>query len=210
VVPEAIDTLKGASMAKAQQPTAQDVDVVDVLIAQHSLIRDLFEEVKTAQGEAQEEAFHRLRRMLAVHETAEEEVVHPVARRTLDGGDDGLVDDRLAEENEAKKMLGELEGMAPGKPDFMELLDKLRMAVLAHARSEERCEFAKLRDKTDLNTLRAMAVSVKAAEAFAPTHPHAGVESATANLAAGPIAALVDRVKDAVRGTSGSSDDPGS
>ena len=34
----------------------------------------------------------------------------------------------------------------------------------------------KLREKTDLSTLRAMAASVKAAEAFAPTHPHAGVE----------------------------------
>jgi hypothetical protein len=53
-----------------------------------------------------------------------------------------------------------------------------------------------------------MAAAVKAAEAFAPTHPHAGVESATANLAAGPIAALVDRVKDAVRGTNGQSEDP--
>jgi hemerythrin superfamily protein len=195
-------------MAQTRQVTAEQVDVVDLLIAQHSLIRDLFEEVKTAQGEAQEEAFHRLRRMLAVHETAEEEVVHPVARRMLSGGNDGLVDDRLAEENEAKKMLGELEGMQPGKPDFMELLTKLRMAVLAHARSEERYEFMKLREKTDLNTLRAMAASVKAAEAFAPTHPHAGVESATANLMAGPIAALVDRVKDAVRGTSGTTNDP--
>ncbi|MGB6165925.1 MAG: hemerythrin domain-containing protein [Pseudonocardiaceae bacterium] len=64
-------------MAQTQQVTAEQVDVIDLLIAQHSLIRDLFEEVKTAQGEAQEEAFHRLRRMLAVHETAEEEVVHP-------------------------------------------------------------------------------------------------------------------------------------
>ncbi|MBV8540210.1 MAG: hemerythrin domain-containing protein [Pseudonocardiales bacterium] len=187
---------------------AEQVDVVDLLTAQHSLIRDLFEEVKTAQGEAREEAFHRLRRMLAVHETAEEEVVHPIARHVLDGGDDGLVDDRLAEENEAKKMLGELEGMQPGKPDFMELLDRLRMAVLAHARSEERYEFMKLRDKTDPSTLRAMAASVKVAEAFAPTHPHAGVESATANLVAGPITALVDRVRDAVRGTSGTTDDP--
>lgn len=42
--------------------------------------------------------------MLAVHETAEEEVVHPAARRTLAGGNE-LVDDRLAEESEAKDML---------------------------------------------------------------------------------------------------------
>lgn len=195
-------------MAEAPQLAAQDVDVIDVLIAQHSLIRDLFDDVKATQGQAQQEAFHRLRHMLAVHETAEEQVVHPAARRTLAGGNDGLVDDRLAEENEAKKMLGELENLQPGDTGFLELLDKLRMAVLAHARSEERYEFMQLRNKLDPSTLRSMANAVKAAEALAPTHPHAGVESAGANLLAGPIASIVDRVKDAVRGTSGRSDDP--
>jgi hemerythrin superfamily protein len=195
-------------MVQAQRPAAEDVDVVDVLIAQHSLIRDLFDEVKTTRGKAQQDAFHRLRQTLAVHETAEEEVVHPTARRALDGGNDGLVDDRLAEENEDKKMVTEMEGMSPGQLGFSGQLDKLRMAVLAHARAEERYEFMQLRDKSDPSTLRAMAASVKAAEAFAPTHPHAGVESAAANLAAGPLAAIVDRVKDAVRNTSGESDDP--
>jgi hemerythrin superfamily protein len=195
-------------MAQAHQLTAEDVDVVEVLIAQHSLIRDLFAEVKATQGQAQQEAFHRLRHMLAVHETAEEEVVHPAARLALAGGNDGLVDDRLAEENEAKKMLTELEGMQPGQPGFSDRLDTLRLAVLAHARSEERYEFMQLRERLGPSRLRAMAASVKAAEAFAPTHPHADVESATANLMAGPIAAIVDRVRDAIQGTSGRSDDP--
>jgi hemerythrin superfamily protein len=195
-------------MVQTQQLTAEDLDVVDLLIAQHSRIRDLFAEVKAAQGEGQQEAFHRLRRMLAVHETAEEEVVHPAARMVLAGGNAGLVDDRLAEENEAKKMLSELEGMQPGQPGFSDRLEKLRLAVLEHARAEERYEFMRLRDKLDRSRLRAMAASVKAAEAFAPTHPHPGVESATANLAVGPIAAIVDRVRDAIQGTSGQSDDP--
>lgn len=44
-----------------------------------------------------------------------------------------------------------------------------------------------------------MAKAVKAAEAMAPTRPHPGVESATANVALGPVAALMDRTKDAVR-----------
>jgi hypothetical protein len=191
------------------QVISQEVDVVDLLIQQHSLIRDLFDEVRSTQpAEAQQEAFYRLRRMLAVHETAEEEVVHPAARRVLAGGNDGLVDDRLAEENEAKQLLSQLEGLQAGEPGFLELLDDLRLAVLVHARSEERYEFMQLRAKLDAATLQAMATAVRAAEAFAPTHPHAGVESATANLAAGPIAAIVDRVKDAVRGTSGKTNDP--
>lgn len=44
-----------------------------------------------------------------------------------------------------------------------------------------------------------MAKGVKAAEAMAPTRPHPGVESAAENVALGPVAALMDRTKDAVR-----------
>lgn len=46
--------------------------------------------------------------MLAVHETAEEEIVHPAARRALPDGE-AIVKARLQEENEAKKALAELE-----------------------------------------------------------------------------------------------------
>jgi hypothetical protein len=48
-----------------------------------------------------------------------------------------------------------------------------------------------------------MASAVRAAEAMAPTHPHPGVESMTANLMAGPIASVVDRTRDAVRAVLG-------
>jgi hypothetical protein len=34
---------------------------------------------------------------------------------------------------------------------------------------------------------------------MAPTHPHPGVESQAANMAAGPMAALIDRTRDAVK-----------
>ena len=195
-------------MAEAQAINGFEGDVVDLLMAQHGLIRDLFEEVKTAAGDRQVEAFHRLRHMLAVHETAEEPLVHPAARQAVSGGNDGLVDDRLAEEKAAKKALSRLEQLRPGEPEFLEQLDDLRLAVLAHARAEERYEFTRLREKLDRATLTDMAASVKAAEAVAPTHPHPGVESAAANLLVGPLAAVTDRVKDAIRGTTGHSDDP--
>ncbi|MER7006426.1 hypothetical protein ABT297_25775 [Dactylosporangium sp. NPDC000555] len=38
-----------------------------------------------------------------------------------------------------------------------------------------------------------------AAEAVAPTRPHPGMQSAKGNIAAGPVLAVVDRVRDAVR-----------
>lgn len=44
-----------------------------------------------------------------------------------------------------------------------------------------------------------MVPAVRAAEAVAPTRPHPGVESATANTVAGPLLSLFDRTRDLVR-----------
>ena len=182
-----------------QQAMPQN-DVVDLLIHQHGRIRDLFDEVENHTGPERRDAFSRLVRLLAVHETAEEEIVHPLARRVLPGGAE-IVDDRLREEHDAKKMLSRLEGMDLESPRFLTELDKLRVAVLTHARAEERYEFHRIRDELGDAQRRALAVAVRLAEAVAPTHPHPGVESATMNLMAGPFAAITDRVRDLIRRT---------
>ncbi|MGK5637527.1 hemerythrin domain-containing protein [Streptomyces sp. URMC 126] len=185
----------GRLMEGAPDP---DTDVVGLLTAQHGWIRDLFDEVERTEGDERRDAFRRLVRLLAVHETAEEEVVHPFVRRSVDGGKD-IAEDRLAEEREAKEALKRLDGMDPDDPEFLPGLLALRSAVTEHARAEERYEFAQLRRLDDPGKLAAMARSVKAAEAMAPTRPHPGVEGAAKNMTLGPLAALVDRTRDAVR-----------
>jgi hemerythrin superfamily protein len=183
---------------QAGDDQAKDTDVVALLMRQHGDIRNLFDEVEAGTGEERREAFRRLLRLLAVHETAEEEVVHPFARRAVDGGRQ-IVEDRLAEEKAAKETLAALDEMDTDDPKFMPLLRQLRTDVQEHARAEERYEFSHIRRSTDLTSLAAMAKAVKAAEAMAPTRPHPGVESGAANVALGPMAALMDRTKDAVR-----------
>lgn len=172
-------------------------DVIDLLRAQHGRIRDLFDEVLHSDGTERRDAFRELVRLLAVHETAEEEIDHPVARR-FPGGD-GIVDDRLAEEREAKELLAELDGMDTDDPAFLKSVDKLRMDVLTHARAEERYEFDRIRGEFSPEQLRGFAAAVRAAEATAPTHPRPGVESAKKNMLVGPPAALMDRVRDLIR-----------
>ncbi|MDQ0384552.1 hemerythrin superfamily protein [Streptomyces sp. DSM 42143] len=177
---------------------AKDDDVVALLMRQHGDIRNLFDEVEATQGEERRDAFRRLVRLLAVHETAEEEVLHPFARKSFPGGEQ-VVKDRLAEEKAAKETLSALDEMDTDDPKFMPQLLKLRKDVQAHARAEERYEFTHIRRSTDVTNLAAMAKAVKAAEAMAPTRPHPGVESGAKNMALGPVAALMDRTKDAVR-----------
>ncbi|MET9544320.1 hemerythrin domain-containing protein [Streptomyces sp. NPDC006627] len=176
----------------------KDTDVVSLLMRQHGDIRNLFDEVERTNGEERRDAFRRLVRLLAVHETAEEEVVHPFARRALPGGEQ-VIKDRLAEERAAKETLAALDDLDTDDPKFMPQLLKLRKDVQEHARAEERYEFSHIRRSTDSANLAAMAKAVKAAEAMAPTRPHPGVESGAANMALGPVAALMDRTKDAVR-----------
>ncbi|MDQ0585430.1 hemerythrin domain-containing protein [Streptomyces rishiriensis] len=190
-------------MSDLQTPHAgddksKDDDVVALLMRQHGDIRNLFDEVEATEGEERRDAFRRLVRLLAVHETAEEEVVHPFARRALSGGEK-VVEDRLAEERAAKETLASLDDMDTDDPKFMLQLLKLRKDVQEHARAEERYEFTHIRRSTDAANLAAMAKAVKAAEAMAPTRPHPGVESGAKNMALGPVAALMDRTKDAVR-----------
>lgn len=186
--------------------TMKESDVIDLLLRQHSLIRDLFDEVDRCRGEERKEAFSRLVRLLAVHETAEEEIVHPYARRKLVGGD-AIVDSRLQEEEEAKEMLSRLDDMDVTTPEFAQELERLRAAVFAHAAAEERYEFAELKAATSEGERRAMAVGVKAAEAMAPTHPHpSGPESATGNILLGPPLAMMDRARDVIRKAMGKSE----
>ncbi|MET9443747.1 hemerythrin domain-containing protein [Streptomyces sp. NPDC006610] len=183
---------------QAGDDRSQDLDVVGLLMRQHGDIRNLFDEVEASSGDERRDAFRRLVRLLAVHETAEEEVVHPFARRAFPGGEQ-VVEERLAEERAAKETLSELDDLDTDDPEFMPRLMRLRTEVQEHARKEERYEFAFIRRSTDVTNLAAMAKAVKAAQAMAPTRPHPGVESAAANMALGPVAALMDRTKDAVR-----------
>lgn len=184
----------------ARPEIIRENDVVELLLAQHEEIRRLFTEVKNAAHGDRGEAFDRLRRFLAVHETAEEVIVHPDARRVLDDGD-RVVDARLAEEKAAKQMLEELEQLDPTEPAFLSALAALQTAVLEHAEHEEREEFPHIKSAHSSARLKAMGMAVKAVEAMAPTHPHAGVESATANVLVGPYAAMMDRARDVIRQT---------
>jgi hemerythrin superfamily protein len=185
-----------------QRPeTMAESDAVDLLVRQHEEIRRLCRKVEANTGARQAEAFERLRRLLAVHETAEEQIVHPIIRRSVPSGDQ-IVDARLAEEKKGKRMLRDLERMGTADPSFTPMFARFRSAVLQHAEHEEREEFPALRERGQAE-LRGLAAAIKAAEAMAPTHPHPGVESATKNLVFGVFASITDRTRDLFRRTPG-------
>jgi hemerythrin superfamily protein len=174
-------------------------EVIAFLKAQHNLIEDMFDQVLHASDpQAREEPFAQLRRLLAVHETAEEMIVHPRVRREVDDID-SIVDARLEEEHEAKELLSRIEKIDITSQQFIDELTKLRDAVLDHASHEEKFEFPKLQKELNADERKRLTAAVRAAEAIAPTHPHAGVESAILNFAVGPFASMIDRARDLIQ-----------
>jgi hemerythrin superfamily protein len=193
------DTKTGTTSVGRPATTGPADDVVDLLLAQHARIEELFLLVSGSTGDTRRDAFDDLVHLLAVHETAEEELIHPLVRTLPGAGGDALVDDRLAEERQAKETLTVLIDEGVDADGFETGILLLREAVLEHARHEERYEFTQLRQHVQPQRLRKLATAFAAAEAVAPPRPHPGAASAKANVAAGPILAVADRVRDAVR-----------
>jgi hypothetical protein len=132
-----------------------------------------------------------------MHETVEEEIVHPLARRGAHNGDQ-VIDARLEEENQGKRVLQELQETGPASPEFEPLFAGFRTAVLQHAEHEEHEEFPELRTRSNAE-LHGMAVAIGAAAATTPTHPHPGMESVPKSLLLGSLPAVADRIRDLVR-----------
>lgn len=170
-------------------------DVVQFLRRQHQEIRMLLDSVLSATGEARQRAFDDVRELLARHETAEEMVVRPLTRKAPQG--DQVAEGRMAEENEAKEVLADLEKMDVDSTQFTAKFTEFRQSVLTHAEHEETLEFPLLERATDHDALEKARSAVEMAEKMAPTHPHPSAKSTTMNYVAGPFAAMLDRARDA-------------
>jgi hemerythrin superfamily protein len=174
-------------------------DVAIFLTAQHEQEKILFARVLDSHGEARKRDFTALRRLLAVHEAAEETIVHPAVSVGLPDGDQ-VIQARLAEELMCKTMLVELETLPVDAPEFDRRLHAFQATLLQHAEAEEQEEFPRLGRVLDAAKLAHMRKAALLAEAVAPTRPHPGVESAAANLVAGPFLSMLDRTRDVLAG----------
>jgi len=180
--------------------TTDTLDVTTMLERQHEQVKLLFASIGDGKTPTAADDFCELRRMLAVHETAEEMVVYPALRK-LGAEGERVANERLAEEDKAKQVLHELEQIGVHEPAFAAKIAEFKQAVLAHAEAEEREVFSRLRKTASPDTLNTMGKALLRAEEAAPTHPHPHApNSAVGNLVGGPFLAMVDKVRDAVRG----------
>jgi len=185
-----------AAEDRANAAKLPEGDVIAVLLEQHAQIKDLFDEVRRANGPDKKEKFDALRALLAVHETAEELVLRPVSAE-LAGQD--VVDARNREEADANAVLAELEDLDVEHPEFDIRLEAFKKSVEEHAEAEEKDEFSQIVAGCDEERRRDLGRRIKAAEAMAPTHPHPESDpGSTKQKLVGPFASMVDRVRDAI------------
>lgn len=178
--------------------TTDAPDITELIRTQHAQVRELLDTVARIAPSGRRAAFEPLVRLLAVHETAEEEIVYPSIRTMGDGAGE-VVSARKTEEDRAKKALAELEGTDPETDRFAELFTPFHAAVLEHAAAEE-AQVIPLLLRADPDRRKAMGDLFRTAEAMAPTHAHrAAPESAIGNALVGPFVAMVDKVRDALR-----------
>jgi hemerythrin superfamily protein len=169
-----------------------------LLRQQHEQVKSMFAELFTLQGEHRQELFDCLRATLAAHETAEEMVLYPMARAA---GAGEIVDRRVQEEDEAKTALAELEKLDANASEFDAKLRAFHADVLKHATAEETELFPVLEQKLSPAELAQAADRIRTAEKMAPTHAHPhGPNSAIGNMLVGPFAAMVDKVRDKLKG----------
>lgn len=172
----------------------QDGSIFGILRDQHLRMRDLFSEVADTSGVARQQAFDALRELLAAHETAEEIVLRPVARRMVPHE---ITLARDGEERRIAVLLAALEKLDVDSTAFTDTFATLVDAILMHTWSEEAEEFPAVQARLTDSEQRQLGVWINRAFAVAPTHPHpATAGSPLAQWTVGPFTSLVDRVRD--------------
>jgi hypothetical protein len=140
--------------------------------------------------------FWKLTNDLVRHEVAEELVVYP-ALRDLPGGAQ-IADARIAEQSEAEERLARMEKLDAESPQFVTELATLRSAVLEHAKAEEETALAMLLGAVAPDKRIELGQRYVSAKDAAPSHPHPHApDTPPGNMVLGPVAALIDRVRDA-------------
>jgi len=177
------------------------MNVIDLLSSDHAEVDELFRRFNLSEKpETIEEITRQIVHDLSVHAAVEEQFVYPLMRAKLEDGS-ARVDEAIQEHQEAKRLLADLEKQEAGTAEHTATMEELIGAIRHHVEEEEGELFVELRANVDDSTLDKLGAVVEQAKKVVPTHPHPLVPgTATAQLVAGPWAAIVDKVRDLVGG----------
>jgi hemerythrin superfamily protein len=180
--------------------TTPGIDILDLLADDHREAESLLNRFESVPDVDRDQYFCQVVQELVRHEVAEELVVYPALRSDASGGDQEA-DARIHEQAKAEQMLAEMEELDVGQAEFQAKFVTLREAVLEHAKAEESGAFVMLRQSEDADARTKLGARYESAKASAPTHPHPhSPDTPPGNKILGPVAALADKLRDAIKG----------
>jgi len=180
-------------------------DVVELLTADHREFERIFQQLEGLRGATDEQSVRRKRELvdevtigLVKHSVAEETQVYPRVEKQVDKEE---AEHSKEEHAEAEETMKRLERMDPDDPDFDGAVDELIREIRHHVQGEESRMFTELRASFTADELMAMADQVEAVKKIAPTRAHPMTPNEPGvRLAVGPVASLLDHLRDAVSG----------
>jgi hemerythrin-like domain-containing protein len=186
-------------------------DVVDILTADHREFDRIFTELEGLLGRSEPDVLQRKRDLvdevtigIVKHSVAEETQVYPRVEKRVDKEE---AEHSKEEHAEAEETMKRLERMDADDPSFDDAVAELIREIRHHAQEEESRMFVELRATFTREELVDMATQVETVKKLAPTRPHPMTPNEPGvRLAVGPLASLIDHLRDAVSGRGKQSD----
>jgi hemerythrin superfamily protein len=179
------------------------MDAITLLEDDHRTVEQLFERFEQTGRRAhvrKRQIVDRIIEELSVHAAVEEQVFYPVARAAVRDTED-IVLESLEEHHVVKWLLSELDGTDPAHERFDAKVAVLIDSVRHHVEEEENDFFPKVRRQLGRDELAELGEALADAKKSAPTRPHPRMPDAgPANVVAGAITGVVDRVGDNLSG----------
>ena len=180
-------------------------DVIEVLTHDHREVEQMFQQLEGLREQTDDASKQRRKELvdqviieLVRHSVAEETEVYPQVQAKVSAEE---AERAKHEHGEAEETMKALDGMDPDDPRFEAQLETLMREIREHVAEEEGEMFPHMRTVFSEQELLDLAEKVQRVKKIAPTHPHPAVPNERGpRLAAGPVAGLFDRVRDAVTG----------
>jgi hemerythrin superfamily protein len=185
-------------------PHSDNDDIIVELVKDHDELREMFGKLRggstsatSATGDERARLVREMTVELVKHSVAEEVHLYPLIRKVFDDGDH-IADHEIDEHAQVERLLKELEKLEPTDAKYDQNVQQVIDDVTHHAQEEETEVFPRLRQLCKEDELRELGDKVRRTKSIAPTHPHPSApDTPPGNLIAGPLAGLVDRVRDA-------------
>src|SRR3954447_5923397 len=186
-------------------------DVVELLSADHREFERIFGELEELMGRSGTDVLQRKRELvddvtigLVKHSVAEETQVYPKVEKQVDEEE---AEHSKHEHAEAEETMKRLERMDPDDERFDTEVATLIREIRHHVEHEEGRMFVELRESFSHDELVQMAEKVEGVKKLAPTRPHPLTPNeGVVRTVAGPVASLLDHLRDAVSGRGKSTD----